>query len=145
MKAPLLAILAIGCLAFAAQAADISGKWQVDTSAETAAQGGRGGSVSGGEFEFKISGDDLTGSATTPGLHGQWVSVPIADGRIRGDSFSFTVTAKGLNGNDYKSSYTGKLVGNGIELTVDFGGRTNLRTLTLKRSGSFPAAAPPLR
>lgn len=138
MKRALFIVTAIVYVAFAAQAADISGKWWVDTSAETAGQGGRGGSVQGGEFDFQISGGELTGSASAAGPHGQWMLVPIADGRITADTLSFTVTRKDMNGHDYQSRYTGKVVGDRIELTLDDGGSGNPRSLTLKRPGNLP-------
>lgn len=55
MKKPILTLLALLFVASGAPAADITGKWWVDTSAATKGQGGRGGSVFGGEFEFKVS------------------------------------------------------------------------------------------
>lgn len=133
MKKSLLALVAILCLTFAAQAADISGKWTVDTSAAPAAQGGRGGGMGGGTYEFKASGDTLTGSITRAGRGGgDPIVTPIADGKITGDTFSFTTT-QSFGGNEFKSTYTGKVVGDKIELTVDFGGRGNPRTMTLKK------------
>jgi hypothetical protein len=94
--------------------------------------------VQGGEFDFRISGGELTGSAGAAGPHGQWMLVPIADGRITDDTLSFTVTRKDMNGRDYLSRYTGKIVGDRIELTVDDGGSGNPRSLTLKRPGNLP-------
>jgi hypothetical protein len=135
MKKTLLALVAILCLTFVAQAADISGKWVVDTSAAQAqgGGGGRGRGMGGGTYEFKVSGETLTGSITNPGFQGGEPTVsPIADGKISGDSFSFTAT-RSFNGNEFKSSYTGKVNGDKIELTVDFGGRGNPRTMTLKK------------
>jgi hypothetical protein len=136
MKKSLLALVAILCLTFAAQAADISGKWVVDTSAAPAAEGGgggrRGGGMGAGTYEFKVSGETLTGSVTRQGRGGDPVATPIADGKISGDNFSFTTT-QSFGGNEFKSSYTGKVNGDKIELTVDFGGRGNPRTITLKK------------
>jgi opacity protein-like surface antigen len=133
MKKSLLALVAILCLTFAAQAADISGKWVVDASAAPAAQGGGGRGMGGGTYEFKVSGDTLTGSVTRAGRGGgDPVATPIADGKITGDTFSFTTT-QSFGGNDFKSTYTGKVNGDKIELTVDFGGRGNPRTIALKK------------
>jgi hypothetical protein len=132
MKKSLLALVAILCLTFAAQAADISGKWVVDTSGAQA-QGGGGRGMGGGTYEFKVSGDTLTGSVTRAGRGGgDPVATPIADGKITGDTFSFTTT-QSFGGNEFKSAYTGKVNGDKIELTVDFGGRGNPRTMTLKK------------
>jgi hypothetical protein len=139
MKKTLLALVAILCLTFAAQAADISGKWVADASAAPAAQAGGGGGRRGGgmmgsgTYEFKVSGDALTGSITRQGRNGgDPVATPIADGKITGDTFSFTTT-QSFGGNEFKSSYTGKVAGDKIELTVDFGGRGNPTTITLKK------------
>jgi len=132
MKKSLLALVAILCLTFAAQAADISGKWVVDTSGAQA-QGGGGRGMGGGTYEFRVSGDTLTGSVTRAGRGGgDPVATPIADGKITGDTFSFTTT-QSFGGNEFKSAYTGKVNGDKIELTVDFGGRGNPRTMTLKK------------
>jgi hypothetical protein len=137
MKKSLLSLLAILCLTFAAQAADVSGKWVVDNSAAPAAQDGGGGRRGGGmgaaTYEFKVAGETLTGSVTRQGRNGgDPVATPIADGKITGDTFSFTTT-QSFGGNEFKSSYTGKVNGDKIELTVDFGGRGNPRTMTLKK------------
>ncbi len=137
MKTALLALVAMLCLTFVASAADISGKWSVDASAAPAApaagQGGRGGGMGmgGGTYEFKVSGTTLTGSITRAGRGGDPMVTPIADGKINGDSLSFTTTLS-FNGNDFKSTYTGKVVGDKIELSVD-NGRGNPRTMTLKK------------
>jgi hypothetical protein len=86
-----------------------------------------------GTYEFKVSGETLTGSVTTPGFQGgEPTTSQIADGKISGDSFSFTLT-RSFNGNELKSNYTGKVAGDKIELTIDFGGRGNPRTVTLKK------------
>lgn len=132
MKTTLLALLAILCFTFAVSAADISGKWSVDTSAAPAGgQGGRGGM--GGSYEFKVDGSTLTGSITRPGRGGGEPTVtPIADGKISGDTFSFTVT-NNFGGNEFKTEYTGKVAGDKLELTFDMGGRGNPRTITLKK------------
>ena len=132
MKKTVLALVAILCLTFAAQAADISGKWVVDTSAAPAAQDGggrRGGMRGSGTYEFKVSGDALTGTITRQGRNG---GDPVADGKISGDTFSFTTT-QSFGGNEFKSTYNGKVAGDKIELTVDFGGRGNPTTITLKK------------
>jgi hypothetical protein len=134
MKTTLLALLAILCLTFVASAADIGGKWSVDASAAPAgapAGGGRGG-MGGGTYEFKVSGSTLTGSITRPGRGGGDPTVtPIADGKIGGDTFSFTVT-NNFGGNEMKVEYTGKVVGDKLELSFDMGGR-GARTITLKK------------
>jgi hypothetical protein len=140
MKTTLLALVAIFCLTFAASAADISGKWVTDTSAAPAAgaPGGggarAGGGMGGGTYEFKVSGSTLTGSITRPGRGGGDPTItPITDGKISGDTFSFGVTMT-MGGNEMKTAYTGKVVGDKLELTFDMGGRGNPRTVTLVKA-----------
>ncbi len=136
MKTTLLALVAILCLTFAASAADISGKWVMDTSAAPAAGGGGrpGGGMGGGTYEFKVSGSTLTGSITRLGRGGGDPTVtPIADGKITGDTFSFGVTMT-MGGNEMKTAYTGKVVGDKLEITFDMGGRGNPRTVTLMKA-----------
>ena len=146
MKTTLLALVAILCLTLAASAADISGKWVVDASAAPAgapaggapgggAPGGGGGGRGmggGGTYEFKVAGAKLTGSITNPGRGGGDPTVTqIADGKIAGDTFSFSVT-RNMGGNDMKIDYTGKVVGDKLELTSDTG--RGPRTTTLKKA-----------
>jgi opacity protein-like surface antigen len=136
MKTTLLALVAILCLTFAASAADISGKWVMDTSAAPAAGGGGrpGGGMGGGTYEFKVSGSTLTGSITRPGRGGGDPTVtPITDGKFSGDTFSFGVTMT-MGGNEMKTAYTGKVVGDKLEITFDMGGRGNPRTVTLMKA-----------
>jgi len=136
MKTTLLALVAILCLTFAASAADISGKWVMDTSAAPAAGGGGrpGGGMGGGTYEFKVSGSTLTGSITRPGRGGGDPTVtPITDGKMTGDTFTFTVT-NNFGGNEMKTAYTGKVVGDKLEITFDMGGRGNPRTVTLMKA-----------
>lgn len=135
MKTTLLALVAILCLTFAASAADISGKWVTDTSAAPAAGapgGGRGG-MGGGTYEFKVSGSTLTGAITRPGRGGADPTVTqIADGKVTGDTFTFSVT-NNFGGNEMKTVYTGKVVGDKLEITFDMGGR-GARTVTLMKA-----------
>ena len=138
METTLLALVAVLCLAFVASAADISGKWSVDASAAPAAGapaggGGRGMGMGGGTYEFKVSGAALTGSIARPGFNGgDPTTTPFTDGKITGDAITFTVT-NNFGGNEFKTVYTGKVVGDKIELTFDMGGRGNPRTVTLKK------------
>lgn len=129
MKATLLALVAVFCLSFVALAADISGKWTVDASAAPA--GGGRGFGGGGTYEFKVAGAVLTGSITRPGRGGGDPTVmQFTDGKVTGDTFTFTVT-NNFQGNEFKTVYNGKSVGDKIELTFDFGGRGNPATITL--------------
>lgn len=129
-------MVAILCLTFAASAADISGKWVTDTSAAPAAGGPGGGGgrgMGGGTYEFKVSGSTLTGSITRQGRNGGEPTVtPIADGKISGDTFSFSVT-NNFGGNEMKIDYTGKVTGDKLEISFDMGGR-GTRTITLMKA-----------
>jgi len=130
MKKSLLALVAILCLTFAAQAADISGKWVVDTSGAQA-QGGGGRGMGGGTYEFKVSGDTLTGSVTRAGRGGgDPVVTKIEDGKVTGDTFTFSAMQQGRGGGEpTKVTYTGKVNGDKIELSFT-GGRGPV-TMTL--------------
>lgn len=140
MKTTLLALIALLGLTFAASAADISGKWVVDASAAPAAPagggggGGRGMGMGGGTYEFKVAGSTLTGSVTAAGRGGGDPTVtPIADGKVTGDTFTFTVT-RSFNGNEFKTTYTGKVMGDKLELTSDNGRGRGPMTMTLKKA-----------
>jgi hypothetical protein len=123
MKKTLLALAAILCFTFMASAADFSGKWIPDPAA-AAAGGGGGRAGGGGTYEFKVSGSTLTGSVTRAGRGGGDPTVtPIADGKVSGDTFSFTMMQAGRGGGDpTKVEYTGKVVGDKLELNYT-GGR----------------------
>ena len=114
----LLALL----ITFSAAAADISGKW-------TAMVPGRGGDPMKTDFTFKVDGETLTGSTTTPQGEN-----PIKDGKVAGDSISFTQTLN-FNGNEIKLIYKGKVTGDEIKFTREREGG-QAREFTAKRAGS---------
>jgi len=101
-------------------AADISGQWK------GAAQGPNGPIER--TFTFKVDGSKLTG-ATESEMLGK---ATISDGKIDGDNISFTINAN-FQGNEMKLEYKGKVVGDQIKLTVDFGGGGQTVEYTLKR------------
>ena len=86
------------------QAADVSGKWIAQVP-------GRNGQTREATFTFKQDGATLTGS--TSGRQGD---TPIADGKVEGDTISFTVT-RSFNGNEVKLMYKGVVQGNQINFT----------------------------
>ena len=94
--------------------------------------GGRGG-MGGGTYEFKVSGTKLTGTITNPGRGGGDPTVTeISDGKIKkDDTFTFSVT-RTMGDNEMTIVYTGKVVGDKLELSFDMGGRGS-RTITLKK------------
>ena len=123
MKKTLLALVAILCFTFAASAADFSGKWVRDPSAAPAGGGG-------GTYEFKVAGSALTGSITQPGRGGGDPTVTaLADGKVTGDTFSFSITRNGRDGTPTKVEYTGKVVGDKLEITSDNGRGPQTQTL----------------
>jgi hypothetical protein len=109
MRTTLLAMLALLCITFVASAADISGKWTADV------PGGRGPTAT--TFMFMQSGGTLTGS-----VDGGRGATMIGDGKVDGNTVSFTVTVAGRDGTPNKQSYTGKINGDSIDFTRE-GGR----------------------
>ena len=118
MKTSLLALLALLCFSFAASAASVDGKW-------TAEVQGRGGTQTQ-TYTFKTDGSAVTGSVST--MRGD---TPIADGKLVGDTLSFTVTMQGRGG-EQKVAYTGKVGADSIELTFDRG--RGPQTITAKKA-----------
>jgi hypothetical protein len=102
------------------QAADVTGKW-------TAQVPGRNGQTREATFVFKQEGAKLTG--TTSGRQGD---TPIADGKVEGDTISFTVT-RSFNGNEVKLLYKGTVTANEIKFTQQREGGEP-REFTAKRS-----------
>ena len=128
MKKTLLALAAVIAFCFTASAADFSGKWVNDPSAAPAG-GGRGGGAA--TYEFKVSGETLTGSISRAGRGGgEPVVTKIDEGKVTGDTFSFSYMQAGRGGGDpVKVSYTGKVVGDKLEITTDRGRGPQTTTL----------------
>jgi hypothetical protein len=115
-------ILAIVCaLAAVAFAADVSGKW-------TAQVPGREGQMREQTFNFKVDGDTLTGTMSG----GRGGDVEITDGKVSGDTISFTVTRE-FGGNTMKWSYTGAVSGDEIKFKRE-GGRGGTQEFVAKRA-----------
>lgn len=110
----------LGALALAATmyAADITGKW---TGKMETPNGSRDVNMA-----FKADGATLTGSVS--GRNGD---TPIENGKIDGDTITFTVTRK-FNDMEMKTNYTGKVSGDSIKLNYKM--RDNDVELTLKRA-----------
>jgi len=121
MKTTLLALLAMLCITFAASAADVSGKW-------TAEIPGRGGNTQTTTFNLTQSGDAVTGNVTTP-----QGDRPIENGKIDGDTLSFSQSVQGRDGNSVTIKYTGKVSADHIDFSRD-AGRGNPVTFTAKKS-----------
>lgn len=101
-------IILIAMLAIVASAADISGTWR--GKAETP-----NGTIER-TFVFKVDGTKVTGE-TSSEMIGKSV---IENGKVEGDTVTFTITAK-FQDNEMKLSYTGKISGNEIKFHVESG------------------------
>jgi hypothetical protein len=106
-------IVLLAMFAAAAVAADINGTWKATAE-------GPNGSMER-TFIFKVEGSKVTGE-TTSTMMGKST---IADGKIDGDSVTFTITGK-LGDNEMKLNYTGKIKDNEIvfESSAGSGGQT---------------------
>jgi hypothetical protein len=107
--------IAIAAIAVTASAADISGKWsgQVPSRGEAIAA----------TFIFKVDGDKLTGTMTSP--QGE---VALEEGKVSGDQISFSTT-----GGNAKILFQGTVAGNEMKMTrTREGGQA--REFTLKRA-----------
>ena len=100
--------LILTMFAMAAAAADLSGTWKAT------AEGPNGAMER--TFVFKVDGAKLTGETTSEMLG----KSTITDGKVDGDSFTFTITAN-FQGNEMKVSYKGKVTGDEIQLTSQIG------------------------
>lgn len=111
MKTTLLALLAMLCITFAASAADVTGKWTGEITT------GRGPQPF--NLELKQSGMALTGAITG----GRGGDVPIMEGKVEGDTITFSTSTPGRDGGPPNvQKYTGKITADGISFTRE-GGR----------------------
>lgn len=99
-----LALMLCGAMICLAVVADLTGKW---TGSLKTANGDFPLS-----FTFAVDGDNLTGSAAN-----KEGSIPITDGKINGNDFSFGLT---YNGTALKN--TGKYYGDSITVDIDYNG-----------------------
>ncbi len=114
----------LGLTAWLAFGADISGVW-------TAQVPGRGGDPQETTFNFKVSGDQLTGSVVTS--RGER---PIENGKVVGDDVSFTQTME-FGGNQVKLLFKGKVSGSEIKFTRQReGSDAPAREFVAKKKGS---------
>lgn len=90
-------------------AADVTGKW-------TGEAAGPNGNFAL-KFDFKQTGDKLTGTLEGP----QGDPMTINDGKVEGDTVSFSVTFEG-GGNQMKIIHSGAVKGDEITLNVKFEG-----------------------
>src|SRR5215813_3058386 len=113
------------CLVFAALslawAADVNGKWIAQVPA-------RDGQTRETTFTFKVEDGKLTGTVS-----GRQGDTPISDGKIDGDTISFTRSFSGQNGS-MKINYKGKVSGDEIKFTVTREGADQAQEFTAKRA-----------
>jgi hypothetical protein len=110
MKARIIPAVVI-TLALAALAAEVAGKWKAEFTTPD-------GQTRSSLFTFKVEGDKLTGTVSSP--RGD---APIQEGKVSGDEISFVVVRE-FGGNEVRINYKGKVSGNELKLTVDFGERS---------------------
>ncbi|MDB6054112.1 MAG: hypothetical protein JWN25_1635 [Verrucomicrobiales bacterium] len=126
VKAMACAVLILGSVAV--QAADANGSW-------TWTQPGRnGGPDRKSTLTLKVDGAKVTGKVSAPGQGGAAVDTDIADGKIDGDTVSFTVTRE-FNGNKRVAKYSGKVDGDTIKgkIETDRNGTPNSADWEAKR------------
>jgi len=104
-------LLLLAAFALSAFAADVTGTWKATAE-------GANGSMER-TFVFKQDGTKLTGETTSSMLG----KSEIENGKVEGDTISFTITAK-FQDQEMKLEYKGKVSGNEIHLTVDAMGNT---------------------
>jgi hypothetical protein len=109
MRTNILATFALmGVLAIGALAADVTGKYVAEVQGQNGTQQQT--------FDLKTSGGKVTGTVSSP--RGEQ---KIDDGKVDGDTISFTTTMK-RGDMEMKMSYTGKVAGDAIEFTREMQG-----------------------
>jgi hypothetical protein len=108
MRTILWAAMALLSFTFIASAADVTGKWAAEIT------GGRG--TQNVTISLQQSGGTVNG--TVDGGRG---ATPIAEGKVDGDTITFTTTAAGRDGNPVKTTYTGKVSADHIDFSRDNG------------------------
>lgn len=93
-------MMMLGALSLAA--ADLNGTWVAQIP-------GRDGNMVETTFQFKVSGEALTGTMTN-----QWGERQISDGKVSGDDVSFNVHIE-FNDNKMTLAFTGKAAGSEIK------------------------------
>ena len=89
-------------LSLSAQAADVSGQWLAQIP-------GREGNIMETTFNFKVSGEQLTGT-----MENQYGERQISDGKVSGADISFSVHVE-FGGNQVTFLYKGKVAGSEIK------------------------------
>jgi len=114
------ALLALAGLA--SWAADVTGKWKAEMP-------GPGGATREVTFTFKVDGDKLTGTMSTPRGERE-----ISEGKVAGDEISFVMIMPGREGGQVKVLYKGKVAGDEIKFTSQREGADRSFEFTAKRA-----------
>ena len=69
-------------------------------------------------LKLKVDGEKLTGTLSSPGRDGQTTETAIAEGKVKGEEISFTVTRE-FNGNKMVSKYNGKVSADAIKGKIE--------------------------
>ena len=104
-------------LAFAASAADVTGKWVYEQA------GRQGGNPTKVTLTLKAEGSKLSGTLSRPGRDGNAMEAQISDGKVDGNNISFKVTMQGGGGNQMTSEFGGTLTGDDLKLKITRPGR----------------------
>jgi hypothetical protein len=129
MKTRFFGILAM-LMAFSlpASAADLLGKWTAEFDSPIGVQKY--------VYEFRKSGEDLTGEATFDHSLAKG-TVPLKNLKVEGDKVSFEEPLS-VNGEQITITYSGTLVGDELKLTRVVG-QFGTEQLTARRAGAPPA------
>ncbi len=129
MKIRVLGPLALlMALALPAAAADLPGRWTAEFDSPIGVQKY--------VYEFKNSGDALTGEATYEHSMGKG-TVALKDLKVEGDKVSFNEPLT-IDGNQITITYSGTLAGDELKLTRNVGD-FGAEQLIAKRAGASPA------
>jgi hypothetical protein len=128
MKMRVFGVLALVIAAVAsAAAASLVGRWTAEFDSPIGVQKY--------VYEFKSSGDVLTGQATYEHSMGKG-TVQLKDLKLDGDKVSFTEPLT-IDGNEITISYSGTLAGDELSLSRNVG-QFGTEQLTAKRAGASP-------
>jgi hypothetical protein len=116
----LLSVFALVLAAGMAWSGDVTGTWTAEFTTPR-------GDTRESTFVFEVAGEELTGTVSGP--RGE---TPIEDGKVEGESITFTVT-RDFGRGDMKFLYEGTLSADEIEMTVTIEGRDRTFDMTARR------------
>jgi hypothetical protein len=107
-----LAVMFLALGSVSALAADFNGKWTAEING--------GGGLHNYTYDFHVSGNTVTGRAVSVLAGKPHGDVAIQDGKIEGDTISFTEVLD-MQGKELKIVYSGKINGDEIKFTRHVG------------------------